>query len=251
MRETILNGELPLPGGDALLVEYHEYAELITNLWKALWYNYIKDEGSVNSTYWYDKFNNPRVFNLVIIALSKAGWINSHSIPARNWAEIHLVKDKLIACGVTQEELAQVRANYKYQQYTLGLEASTKASMVKVGSRTTRTGLIREGFRNAGNTQFGYDMPTMDQHKPALVKNLTKSMDKIRKFYPNMRTDIASYDAVSTFIYDYHSNNPEEVFTTGNNINDSRGRAISQCLKKVANPISSKDFRASLIITEE
>jgi hypothetical protein len=101
----------------------------------------------------------------------------------------------------------------------------------------------------AGETQFGFDMDMLAKYEDAVVKNLTKSMDKIRHMYPEMKSSTSSYDSVSTGIYDWHKANPLEVFTTGENINDSRGRAISSALGKVTNPISSKDFRSALVIT--
>jgi Flp pilus assembly protein TadB len=91
-------------------------------------------------------------------------------------------------------------------------------------------------------------MEMLAKYESAVVKNLTKSMDKIRNMYPEMKSTVSSYDEVSAGIYEWHKDNELEVFTTGNSINDSRGRAISSALSKVANPISQKDFRACLII---
>ena len=249
IRTNLLEGNLQLPNEDTLTELFPKQIDLISKLWNALWYNFVKDEGSVNTTYWYRKFNDPIVFNKVLILLSKSNWIISHSIPSRNWAEMHLNKDKLLEY-VTENELAQIRAKHKFDTYKLTLTESTKCTQVKLGNRTRRTGLVRTGFMKAGNTQFGYDNAKLHEYKEDIQSNLTKSMDKIRKFYPNMKHDEASYDEVIIEVLNYHLNNPEGVFTTGNNISDSRGRAISSSLKKIANPISSKDFRALLVITE-
>ena len=101
----------------------------------------------------------------------------------------------------------------------------------------------------AGNTRFSYDQAHMEKYADVIQQNLTKSMDKIAEFYPELRHDRASYDTISCDILEYHIES-NTTYTRGDNYNDSRGRAISSSLGKVANPISCKDFRALLVIPE-
>lgn len=247
MREAILDGELAYPG-DRLLNKYPLKEDEILNFWKALWRNYLRDQDT-SGIYWYEKLGH-KVYNEVMRAGCKNGWLISHSIPARRWSTVSLNADKLLDF-VTEEELQEVRRKYKYKKYLLECSGAKASTLVRQNGETKRTGLVRKGFRDAGNTQFGYDMGTLGKYEEAVKLNLTKSMDKIRHYYPDMRSDSATYDQVVVGIYDWHMENAEEVFTTGDNINDSRGRAISQSLCKAFNPISSKDARAALVITYE
>ena len=245
MREALLQGELSYPGS-TLLVKYEDQKEDILAFWGAVWTNYLNNQ-ETNGLVWYEKLGR-KLYNQLVRALSHHGWIISNSLTGRKWASVTLKEDNLFEY-VTPEELMQIRVTYKYKKYLLDRKKATSSDLVRQNGVTKRTGIVRKGFCHAGSTQFGYDMLVLDDHKETVGLNITKAMDKIREYYPEMRDDEASYASISTGIYNWHSDNAEEVFTTGNNINDSRGRAISDALTKVMNPISLKDARASLIIT--
>lgn len=247
MKEQLLAGKLDLPNYQAFVSAIGpEMANLADKLFQALWYQYLKDKGTINSTYWSSRFNNPFVFNQVIMSLSKAGWLISHAIPARNWAEMHINEDKLLEF-VSQQDLEQIRAFNKHRQYLPTHELSTIDNLTRINGKSKSTGLQRTGFMKAGNSQYKYDTQMMQDYSLIIQANLTKSMDKIAQLHPNMRHDRASYDTISIEIFD-HLVQSNETYTRGNNYSDSRGRAISSALSKVANPISQKDFRALLII---
>jgi len=247
MKDSILNGELEYPGS-AVLELYPEKADTILKMWKALWVAYLNDS-DLNGIYWYEQLGG-KVYNDVVRRACHNGWLISNAIKARRWASLEINTDKLLEY-VTEDELEQVKAERKYDKYLLERKQAKASTLVRQNGETKRTGLKRTGFRDAGNTQFGYDMNALSKYEKAVKLNLTKSMDKIRKDYPEMKSSDSSYDNVSVAIYDWHCNNQLETFTTGDNINDSRGRAISDGLRKVANPISSKDFRSALVITYE
>ena len=247
MKEQLLAGKLDLPNYQAFVSAIGpEMANLADKLFQALWYQYLKDKGTINSTYWSSRFNNPFVFNQVIMSLSKAGWLISHAIPARNWAEIHINEDKLLEF-VSQQDLEQIRAFNKHRQYLPTHELSTIDNLTRINGKSKSTGLIRTGFMKAGNSQYRYDTQMMQDYSLIIQANLTKSMDKIAQLHPSMRHDRASYDTISIEIFD-HLVQSNETYTRGNNYSDSRGRAISSALSKVANPISCKDMRSLLII---
>jgi hypothetical protein len=247
MKEQLLAGKLDLPNYQAFVSAIGpEMANLADKLFQALWYQYLKDKGTINSTYWSSRFNNPFVFNQVIMSLSKAGWLISHAIPARNWAEMHINEDKLLEF-VSQQDLEQIRAFNKHRQYLPTHELSTIDNLTRINGKSKSTGLQRTGFMKAGNSQYKYDTQMMQDYSLIIQANLTKSMDKIAQLHPSMRHDRASYDTISIEIFD-HLVQSNETYTRGNNYSDSRGRAISSALSKVANPISQKDFRALLII---
>lgn len=245
MREEILKGKLQYPGTH-LLEKYPDKADEIKAFWRSLWYNYLRGDDT-SGIYWYDRLG-PKVYNEVVRAGDHCGWITSHSLSARRWASVELNGDKLLEF-VTPDELQEVHKKNQYKKYLLECREAKTSTLVRQNGSTKRTGIVRTGFRDAGNTQFGYDMAALGKYEKAVKLNLTKSMDKIRQDYPEMKSHSASYDQVAIGVYDWHKENELEVFTTGNSLSDSRGRAISQALKKVMNPISSKDARAALIIT--
>jgi len=245
MREQLLEGKLPYPGM-GIYADFPDKVEEIDSFWRAIWFNYLNDSDT-NGLHWYEKLG-PKCYNSMVKRLSHFGWVTSHSLTGRKWASVEINTDKLLEF-VSPDELEAIRKEYKYSKYLLECKDARASTLVRQNGKTKRTGLVRTGFRDAGNTQFGYDMAKLKEYEEAVKKNLTKSMDKIRKDYPEMQCDDASYDNVSVGIFDWHDNNRYETFTTGDSISDSRGRAISQGLKKVANPISSKDFRAALVIT--
>jgi hypothetical protein len=245
MREQLLKGNLYYPTV-LLLSDSPKQTKDILAFWNAIWVNYLRKE-ETSGLYWYDQLGC-KTINRTIRLLENHGWIISNSLPGRRWASVLLKTDKLLEF-VTVDELLEIRERFQYQKYLLDCTEAGKPDLVKQNGKTKRTGLVRAGFRDSGNTQFGYDMIKLNEYKEAAKLNLTKSMDKIRQQYPDMYTDSASYDKISVGIYDWHYNNLNEVFTTGNNVSDARGRAISQSLCKVFNPISSKDARASLVIT--
>ena len=247
MREMLLEGKLPCPGSKRM-ERYPESEKDIQAVGRAIWLNFL-DDSDTNGINWYTKLGG-KLYNDVVRRLSHHQWIISNSLPGRKWASVEMNVDKLLEF-VTPDELEDIKTEHKYDRYLLGFDEARASTMVRQNGETKRTGLVRKGFRDAGNTQFGYDMDKLDEYADAVKKNLTKSMDKVRKYYPEMKSSRSSYDQVSVGIYDWHLKNKHEVFTTGDNINDSRGRAISQSLRKVFNPISSKDARASLVITYE
>lgn len=247
MREQLLNGKLEFPGYKIFL-DYETKIDDIHAFWNAIWMNYLNDSDT-NGLHWYDKLGH-KCYNDLVRRLCHNNWIVSHSLTGRKWASVELVEDKLLEF-VDPVELQDIKKQYKYQKYLLQRKEAKASTLVRQNGKTKRTGLVRTGFRDAGNTQFGYDMDKLKEYEDAVKANLTKSMDKIRQDYPEMKTDGTSYDAVSCGIFDWHAYNKYETFTTGDSISDSRGRAISQGLKKVANPISSKDFRSALVITYE
>lgn len=247
MKERLLSGHLDLPNYQAFVSAIGpEMADLADKLFQALWYQYLKDKGTINSTYWSSRFNNPFIFNQVVMSLSKADWLISHAIPARNWAEMHINENKLLEY-VSQSELEQIRAYNKHRQYLPTNELSTISNLTRINGRVKNTGLIRTGFMKAGNSRYKYDTQMMQDYSFIIQSNLTKSMDKIAQLHPSMRHDRASYDTISIEIFD-HLVQSDETYTRGNNYSDSRGRAISSALSKVANPISCKDMRSLLII---
>ena len=245
--QRLLEGHLDLPNykGFANTIG-NEDADTASKFFKAMWQAYLKDKGKVSLPYWSAKFNSQDNFNVVLKSLSSAKWIISNVVPARNWADAWINEDKLLQF-ISLDQLETVRASNKFQKYTLSQVESTKTKATRLNGKVRDTGLVREGFMKAGNTKFSYDTNMIEEYKPIIQANLTKSMDKIAEIWPELRHDKASYDTISVEMLNYYTHSTE-VYTRGDNYNDSRGRAISSSLGKIGNPVSSKDFRALLVI---
>jgi hypothetical protein len=248
MRDQILNSTLTLPSHSVFLNALGSHqTEVAERFFQALWHNYLKDKSATSLPYWSEQFESQATFNVVLKSLAKAGWIIAHSIPARNWAESQINEDKLLQY-VSIDELEQVRAHNKFIKYRLTQNQATTNNSTRINGRTKDTGLVREGFRKSANTKWQYDVSILTEYQPVVQANLTKSMDKIAEMYPELRSDRASYDTISTDILHFHLHSFDKQFSAGERNSDSRGRNISGALSKVANPISCKDFRASIII---
>lgn len=251
MREYILEGKISLPNYKGFVKAIgSEYTATADKMFQALWLNYLKNKGSISLTYWSERFHNPRAFNVVLMSLSQGGWIESHSIPARNWAEANLKEDKLLEY-VSMQELESIRATNKFAKYRQTATIASNNDTTRINGKRKSTGLIREGFRLAGNVPYQFDTTYLEQYSNVVQLNLTKSMDKIAERLPELKHDRASYGSISVDILDFHLNNPDSTFTSGQRDSDSRGRNIHGHLDKVANPVANKDFRASLKIPSE
>ena len=249
IRDQILAGKLELPYEDDFVKLYteHNYNALYY-MWQSLWFNYLRNKGTISLTYWAEKFDCPSQFNGALQTLSNLGWVVSHSIPERNWAEAHINEDKLLEY-VSPDELSHMRAIRKFTKYLPIFGISERTDLVRVNGRIRQTGLVREGFAFANNTQYYYDNEYLKKYLDPITMNTNKGMRKVREFYPEMGSDSASYDVVATGIMDYIAHNPE-LYTQGRSFLDSRGRAIKESLSKVFNPIGYKDARALLTIPE-
>lgn len=250
MRERILYNRFQLPAYEKFLHAYgRHFTSLADRMLKALWSSYLHHgkNNNINLCYWADQFANDDILNEFLISLSRAGWITTLSAGFRNWAEASLNETKLLEY-CTIDELISVRRHYKFVQYALTIEEpATDPTLVRVNDRIKHTGLRAEGAMHSSNQPFSYDTATMDEYRNVILRNLTKSMDKIRELNKHIHSDEASYDSVSVEILDYYINNDQQ-YTRGISYMDSRGRAISSCLSKVGNPIGFKDFRALLVL---
>lgn len=247
--DYILQGVLPFPKEEQIKEAYPDSWDSIQRMWNSLWGNFLRNPNTFTSVpFWSDQFPNEQDFRDIIEALVLGGWLYTSINPNHHWGEMRLVHDKFLSY-VTPDQLTEVRRRYKYSKYKLGFNESRITDLTRQNGCTRYTGLVREGFAKAGNTQFGYDTAYINKYLDPINRNMTKSMEKIRNFYPELQSDQASYDKIAVGVVDLYRSSPSELYTCGNNFNDSRGRAISTCLQKLGNPISSKDFRALLVVT--
>ena len=250
IRTDLLEGNLTLPSLDKFISEFGEQeADVAARLFKAGWHAFLLNKGTINLPYWAEQFKSVKTFNRVLKVLADNGWFETHSIPARNWAEAELLESKLLEY-VNPDELAHIRAEHKLKQYMPEELESVVHNLTKQNGATKYTGLERYGFKASSGTKYSYDTDKLTQYSEAITANVNKGMQKIRNKFPMMASDEASYDTVAASIVDKLCSQ-DQIYSMGSNFSDSRGRAIKEGLSKVANPIGYKDFRALLVVPKD
>ena len=248
IRENLLLGMLDLPE-QIIQLSGSQERDAMEHMFASLWHRFLNNKSSTSTVYWYDKFESDKVFNNFLYHLSNSGWATIKTLPTKNWSEIELNESKLLQF-VSKELLDNVRRSFKFNKYRMTNSSSTKYNVTKLLGKKQDTGLERKGFSRAGNSKFSYDTKYIEFYREAIELNLTKSMIELGLDAEDFNDDI-DYASVSKEILDFHIENPNQVFTTGENVNDSRGRAISSALSKVFNPISSKDARSLIVIEDD
>ena len=248
LRENLLLGMLDLPE-QIIQLSGSQEREAMEHMFASLWHRFLNNKSSTSTVYWYDRFESDKVFNNFLYHLSNSGWATVKTLPTKNWSEVELNESKLLEF-VSKDLLDNIRRSFKFNKYRMTNTSSTKYNVTRLQGRKQDTGLERKGFSKAGNSQFKYDTKYIEFYRDAIELNLTKSMRELGLDAEEFNDDI-DYASVSKEILDFHIENPNAVFTTGENINDSRGRAISSALSKVFNPISSKDARSLIVINDD
>lgn len=211
--------------------------------WDALWTTYVRNKGTTSLIYWAEQMQDPIAMNKMLIILKD--WVISDVVPERNWAQVQLNEDKLLTV-FTESMLVEHRQELKFKKYVPTFKVSEEADLVRSNGVVSKTGLVRTGFMKSGQTQYYYDVEMLRKYREGVIQNVNKGMIKMRESH-KLELDDASYDQVAEGIVDYLSKEPE-LFTQGISYIDSRGRAIKESLKYVANPIGYKDFRSLLTI---
>ncbi len=251
-REMLFNGKLYMPKIKKIKNIYGKkvYSE-IESMFEAMWFQYLVNgnESTVSLPYWAKRIQNPNAMNIALKLLSDAGWIVSKSLSINNWGEAYLVETKLLEY-VSKKELASIRKQYKFSKYILKYEDDAKSnSRTRMNGVVRNTGIVREGFRQTGNTVFEFDLDTMEKYKDQVILLINKSIDKMAIKYPQILDDLANYAELGKEIVDYYLWDNGQ-YTAGQNTNDSRGRNISGMLNKIGNPIGFKVMRSLLVIPE-
>ena len=238
-REELLNGTISFPKQIMDLVNPNEsQKELIKGLWGALCFTFLSDK-NVSAIVWYEKFNNEKFFNKLLKHLCDSGWVISNV--SNNYATLELNNEKLKK-WISQEEINNLKYKHKCDHYLMTNSKSVLFKTIQIGNTWKETGLIRKGFMKAGNNQFSYDQTPINKYAEYIAYNIDKDFHK--------STKEVTYNEIVNSLVDYYGK-VKDTYTLGNNVCDSRGRSIFQCTKKIFNPVSHKDARASLICKSE
>ncbi len=239
-RNDLLDGMIEFPEQILDIVEVEQ--EIAKEMFQAIWYNYLKNKKPTNSTYWYDRFEDPKVFNQYIMHLSKSGWITSTVLPKRHWAELRF-NEKKLGKYVTPVEIEELRYENKLNKYLLNDKVCKKElGLTKTPKGIEAVGLIRKGFKKSSTSLFRLDNEMLMKYEDAIVLNVIKGIRKM-----DLDIDIAEYSNIAKGVIDTYICKDKEYCMNGS-ISDSRGRNITKGLSKIFNPVGFKDARALLVI---
>ncbi len=131
---------------------------------------------------------------------------------------------------------------------------SYPATLVKRNGKIYNDGLDRSGTLCTSKNEFMLDTDKLVEYRRPIIQNIIKSIKKsIEKgtITDTFFADEANYLHVANACVDYYIENKQLRYNSEYNVQDQRGRAIKNILKRVGNYIAFKDFRAMLIVPEE
>ena len=186
---------------------------------------------------------DPQATSLLTFQLDRLGLTTSEV--SRNFNNISF-NLQLLDQGLLQD----YRNLEKIREYTLRLDTTIYPdNLTKVNGKLINTGLVRPGFAKVAKQEFQFDTKYLEKYRrPILqnmIKSITKSVDKgtiKSKFFD----DQANYMEIAGLLLDHYILNPEDRYNLERNNGESRGRANLLAQKRIGNPITYKDFRASL-----
>ena len=238
-REELLQGIISFPKQIMDFMNPNEEQKiLIKGIWDALCFTYLSDK-NVSAIVWSEKFGDEKYFNKLLKHLCDSGWVISNV--SNNYATLEINNEKLKK-WINQEEINNLKYKHKCDHYLMTNSKSTLYNTVQIGNTWKETGLVRKGFMKAGNNQFSYDQTPINKYAKYIAYNIDKDFHK--------STKEVTYNEIVNSLVDYYGK-VKDTYTLGNNVCDSRGRSIFQCSKKIFNPVSHKDARASLICKSE
>ncbi len=223
---------------------------------ETLWSRFSNNQGATSLPYWMDKFTSEKQANRMIKALADNGIIETTI--KHNWAEIKLSKDYLLM-QYTQAELNKRIKKTRLNKYMPQLANDTgilspTATNTKLTSGVKQTGLARFGFAEAGKIHsFKYDTIMMAKYKTEIVKYSVKAMTKMEeKLNKCLRLPEGyDYESLIKTVIDIIIESADEEYVLGKLTNDSRGRAIYECLRTIFNPLANKMARALVVAPAE
>lgn len=204
---------------------------------------------SLSLVHWGQILNSEKLVRLTYV-LSHMGFVISNV--KRNWSELIINQDKLYEY-ISKNEIDAKRKYIKFRKYAMVEDTKDyPATLVKVGKEIKKTGLSRMGFAKVAKNTFKLDRTKLDEYFEPIyqnvVKTITRAIEKNKLKDPYF-DDKANFEQVAREVLNYYKDH-DGSYNLEYNLSDARGRAIFGTLKRIANPISSKDIRALLVVPE-
>ena len=239
MLYELLNSELP--------ANYKRYCNFqdAKPIIDSLENSWVQGTNSLSIPYYSEQYGSTFLTNL-LFALSKAGWVTS--TVQNRFGSFSLNQPKLNRY-LTPTEQQALRTKLRVARYRLRcVEDEQPSNLVKTPLGIKETGLDRPGFAYAANQKFSFDTQYIVKYYDAIKLNALKSMDKMANKHKSIKEDKANYGIITNELLDYYMCHPDKQYNLEANISDQRGRSIYSGLKRVMNPIASKDARAMIVV---
>lgn len=238
---------------ETLPANYKRYSnfesEEMMRLIKTIERSWVQGANTTSIPYWMDQLGHEFVRKAILV-LSKSEWIISKV--SKKFGSIELNINTLDK-HLTQTEQDDLRRNTRLRQYKMRCVEEVQASnLTSTPSGVKETGLDRPGFALAANSKFSLDTAYIAKYYEAIKANAVKSMEKLAKksdkLAKALARDKANYGVIVEEVLNSYLFNPDAKYNMEANLSDQRGRSIYKGLKRVLNPVASKDARSLLMV---
>ena len=232
---------------DLLSTQEYNYLDLDSqetiDFLEALEYSLVKNN-SLSVPFWIEKIGQEPLNRILFV-------LGNHSLVSTTKAAKYASISATTKLRDLVSDLLDYRISTKIRRYGMKLDNKEyESNLVSTPSGIKTTGLDRKGMTYASKQPFKLDIETLVKYKSLVIENATKSILKTIVQYEDIALDEANYRELVEIVIDNYIANPHNFYNLEKNISDQRGRAIYQGLKRVFNPISSKDCRALLISSQ-
>lgn len=216
--------------------EYGKKAyEVFVSYIKALVYNFSMERPTSTIVY-LQMMEDDATFNAILEPLVDSNIIISNI--DFNYATSLLNVDKIKEIlHLDDDKIQDIKMKSKSSHYKMRYHKNEIDNLVKINTSIKKTGLVRKGFMRAGSFKFEYNEKYIKEYAKYIAHNIYKKLSATTK-------DVKYEDVVAHLIEQYGNGG---IYSLGENISDSRGRAIFNCTHLIFNPVSHKDARACLI----
>lgn len=214
--------------------------ETTQGLLKQLEHAIVNNDNGIGLPYWSAK--DPKMVKDFTFAMVKLGY--GTVIASRKYSRFEFNMDRL-----DSKLLEEFRVTRKLRKFLLREDTTPRPSnLVRSVGKTAETGIDRKGFARTAKCPFKYDIDMLQRYyepiKLTLLKSLRIAKDR-KKLTDKYFADVVNYDELVTYCLNHYM--LDNTYNLESNISDTRGRSIYNALKRVGNPISSKDFRSLLV----
>lgn len=224
----------------------HWSSDVTQGMLKALENALINNDNGIGLPYWSKK--NPLIVQDITFVLSKLGIATT--LVSKRFARL-----EFNTALINSDEFKTWRVQSKLKSSVLRLDEKVyPTNLVKVNGNYKETGIDRKGFAKVAKNEFQIDTVRLEQYRRPITQNLIKSIKvgieqgKIKdKFFE----DKANYRLIVDHTMQYYLDKENGKYNLEANVSDQRGRSIYKALKRIGNPISSKDFRSLLIVPKD
>jgi hypothetical protein len=219
------------------------YSDVTTRMLEALDKSIISNEFAISLPYWSKQ--NPVLVKDFTWLMHRLNY--GHTQARRNFARFEFNRGLL-----DEGDILVYRTKHKLDKYLMTYDDQEYVdTLVKRNGKVKKDGIPRPGFNKATKREFRLDVAMLTKYRRPIIQNVIKSIKKgieLGHIKDEFFNDHASYLQLANYVVDHYIANPNAIYNSEFNVQDQRGRAIYDILKRIGNYITSKDFRAMLVV---